>query len=81
MRSAVLFFLMSLAACGPSEDSVDVADVNARNALAEVSSLRGRVDELESQVQGLQNEVQNEAMLRESEDAQIADEVANHSHY
>lgn len=39
---------LSLAACGPSKNSVDVADVNALNALDQISSLRSRVDELES---------------------------------
>jgi cell division protein FtsB len=49
MRWTVLLVALALAACGPSKDAVDVADVNARNALDQISSLRSRVDQLESE--------------------------------
>lgn len=47
MRWAVLLVTVSLVSCGPSNSEVEVADVNARDALDQVSSLRSRVDELE----------------------------------
>ena len=81
MRWTVLFVGLALAACGPSKDSVDVADVNARDALDQLSSLRDRVDALEGEVEELRNDLQNEASTREMEDANIADEAANHAHY
>lgn len=81
MRWTVLLVALALAACGPSKDSVDVADVNARDALDQLSSLRDRVDTLEGEVEELRNELQNEAVTREQEDANVASEITNHSHY
>jgi uncharacterized protein YceH (UPF0502 family) len=49
MRWALLLATLSLVSCGPSNNEVEVADVNARDALDQVSSLRSRVDELESE--------------------------------
>ena len=81
MVRAFLLCAVVLSGCGPSKDSVDVADVNARNALARVSALSARIDELESRVEELQTDLQNEASTRESEDAQIASDFEDHTHY
>ena len=81
MRVAVFVIVLLSAACGPSKDSVDVADVNARDALGQISALRDRVDVLEAEVEELRDDLQNEAVIREEEDANVASEAMNHSHY
>jgi hypothetical protein len=47
-----LALALALGSCGrPSwEDRLDVADVNARNALAQIDELESRVSDIESQL-------------------------------
>jgi outer membrane murein-binding lipoprotein Lpp len=53
MRVIVLVAVaMVLAGCG---ERLEIADVNARNALAKISSLESRVSELEARVDELES--------------------------
>lgn len=79
--AALSIILAAAAGCGPSPDEVDIADVNARDALDQLSGLRSRVDELEFEVQELRDELQREQSERQSEDANMASEIANHYHF
>jgi hypothetical protein len=46
-----LGLVLLLGSCGPDwEDRLDVADVNARNAIARVDALESRVSELEDRL-------------------------------
>ncbi|AMU96689.1 hypothetical protein AOA14_20015 (plasmid) [Sphingopyxis terrae subsp. terrae NBRC 15098] len=50
---------LMLGSCKPAwEDRLDVADVNARNAIYRVNELESRVDELERQANELESRLQ-----------------------
>lgn len=55
MRSAALLFaVLALAGCGRSE-ALEIADVNARNALARAESNSSRLERLERRVDELES--------------------------
>jgi len=69
MKAKLLTLLVLLTGCERSvyddwtsartAETADIADVNARNALAQVSSLKAKVVELEQQNEALRREVQD----------------------
>lgn len=80
MRWTVLAAL-ALAGCSApdrkAQEAYDVAD----EALAEAQRANSRADELEGQLEELQNEIANEALERQAEDAELNSDIQNHAHY
>lgn len=84
MRVLGVALVLMVAACGdkgPSRDDVDVADVNARNALARVTEMQARIDDLESEIGDLRAELDDERSARLSADSDLERQVRNHYHY
>ena len=57
VRASLILAVFLLTACGSStgtntRDLADNAHVNSRNALARISMLEGRIDDLESEIEG-----------------------------
>lgn len=57
VRNACLILAFGLAGCAtePADNTAEVAQINARNALGETAALRDRVDQLESDKEDLES--------------------------